>query len=180
MNLSAHHAHITRREAAMALIALNVAQSVDYNELDGIPLRAQPGRPAQIRELEFAPLTPDIVNETIPAFFIGRNKAGLWIAREAMGRTGGVFLFRASALAFAQARSGSPGCATIFPSQRFELDLDNEGNRFAGPLAHLKRIATAGLRMIERGCRLALPILFAGVAMAALIALKTIIYLPHG
>jgi len=163
----------------MALTVSNASHSSDHNELAGVRLQAEPVRPAPIRELEFAPLAPDIVNETIPAFFIGRNKAGLWIAREATGRAGGVFLFRSSALAFAQARSRSRGCATIFPSQRFELDLDNEGNRFPGPAADLKRFATAGLRIIGRGCRLAAPIVFAGVAMAAIIALKTIIYVPH-
>ena len=34
----------------------------------------------------FRPLDPDIVNETIPAFFIGRNRQGFWLARDVNGR----------------------------------------------------------------------------------------------
>ena len=95
---------------------------------------------AELPSVEFGPLAPDVVNETIPAFFIGRNNAGLWVAREATGRIGGVFLFEASALGFAHAQSRSAGCATIFPSQRFELDLENRGNPLAGHLTSLIRV----------------------------------------
>ena len=35
---------------------------------------------------QFQPLDPDIVSEAIPAFFIGRNKEGFWIARDAKGQ----------------------------------------------------------------------------------------------
>jgi hypothetical protein len=83
---------------------------------------------------------PDVLSEALPAFFIGRNKAGLWVAREARGQTGGLFLFKSSAVAFARARS----CATIFPNGRFELDLVNEGNPIATHVANLVR-CTAGL-----------------------------------
>ena len=38
---------------------------------------------------EFRPLDGDIVNEAIPAFFIGRNTDGFWVARDARGRLGG-------------------------------------------------------------------------------------------
>ena len=34
---------------------------------------------------QFRPLDPGIVNETIPAFFIGRNKEGFWVARDVNG-----------------------------------------------------------------------------------------------
>ena len=81
---------------------------------------------------------PDVLSEALPAFFIGRNKAGLWVVREAKGQTGGIFLFKSSAIAFARARS----CATIFPDERFELDLVNEGNPIATHLASLVRYAT--------------------------------------
>ena len=76
----------------------------------------------------FRPLDPDIVNETIPAFFIGRNRQGLWVAREVMGRIGGIFLFESSAVSFARAKSGAAGCATVYLSEPFELDLENSGN----------------------------------------------------
>jgi len=89
----------------------------------------------------FQPLDPCILNETIPAFFIGRNSDGLWVARDVKERMGGLFLLESSAVAFAQRKSGPRGCATIFPTERFELDLENRGNPFAAPLGWLKRIA---------------------------------------
>ena len=39
---------------------------------------------------QFEPLDPGIVNEAIPAFFIGRNKEGFWVARDGKGRIGGI------------------------------------------------------------------------------------------
>jgi hypothetical protein len=107
---------------------------------------------------QFQPLDPGIVNEAIPAFFIGRNKEGFWVARDAKGRIGGIFLLENSALSFARRNSRPAGCATIFPSERFELDLENKGNPFAaqlGSLIHLakrfrERTATWIGNMIER------------------------------
>src|SRR6185437_15834809 len=56
----------------------------------------------------------DILNEAIPAFFIGRNRSGVWVARDANGKSGGLFWSRKAALRFA--RTVWPdGCATIFP-----------------------------------------------------------------
>ena len=46
---------------------------------------------------QFRPLDPGIVNETIPAFFIGRNKEGFWVARDVNGQIGGIFLLENSA-----------------------------------------------------------------------------------
>ena len=42
------------------------------------------------------PRRPDagVVSKSITLFFIGRNRNGLWVAREAEGRTGGVFLLK--------------------------------------------------------------------------------------
>jgi hypothetical protein len=76
------------------------------------------------------PRRPDsgVLSETIPLFFIGRNGRGLWIAREAEGRTGGIFLFKYSAVRFAQKCSAPTGCATMFLAERFELDVENRGN----------------------------------------------------
>ena len=100
-----------------------------------------PEQPAAVTA-PFQPLDPGIVNETIPAFFIGRNKEGFWIARDVKGRFGGIFLFRYSALAFARRKSRPAGCATIYPSERFELDLENSGNplvRHLRPVIRLSR-----------------------------------------
>ena len=82
----------------------------------------------------------DVLSDAIPAFFIGRNKAGLWVAREARGRIGGLFLLKSSAVAFARARSEVDGCATIFPDDTFELDVANEGNPLALHLGWLARL----------------------------------------
>jgi hypothetical protein len=90
---------------------------------------------------QFQPLDPGIVNAAIPAFFIGRNKEGFWVARDAKGRIGGIFLLENSALSFARRNSRPAGCATIFPSERFELDLENKGNPFAAQLGSLIHLA---------------------------------------
>ena len=96
---------------------------------------------------QFRPLDPGIVNEAIPAFFIGRNQEGFWVARDVSGRIGGIFLLEDSAVSFARRQSGPAACATIFPSERFELDLENSGNPLVaqfGPLMRLwRRLATS-------------------------------------
>ena len=80
------------------------------------------------------PSRPDahVFNRVIPLFFIGRNKNGFWIAREARGRAGGMFLLRRSALRFAQLASAPHGCATMFLAKTFELDTRNAGNPAVG------------------------------------------------
>jgi hypothetical protein len=97
---------------------------------------------------QFQPLDPGIVNDAIPAFFIGRNKEGFWVARDVNGQIGGIFLLENSALSFARRNSRPAGCATIFPSRRFELDLENNGNRFVVHLASLMRLAMRFRRRI--------------------------------
>jgi hypothetical protein len=90
----------------------------------------------------FRPLDPGIVNETIPAFFIGRNKEGFWVARDVNGLIGGIFLLENSAVSFARRNGGAAGCASIYLSERFELDLENEGNPLVLQLASVIRVAT--------------------------------------
>ncbi len=89
------------------------------------------------------PRRPDggTFSESIPLFFIGRNGRGLWIAREAEGRTGGVFLFKQSALRFAKKNSAPFPCATMVLAERFELDVENRGNRFVPWLGAVLRKA---------------------------------------
>jgi hypothetical protein len=96
----------------------------------------------------FQPLDPAILNAAIPAFFIGRNKEGFWLARDAKGQIGGIFLFESSALAFARRNSRPSGCATIFPSERFELDVENQGNPLIVYLRPLMRLAVRGWRQV--------------------------------
>jgi hypothetical protein len=69
------------------------------------------------------------LSESIPLFFVARNRHGLWVAREAEGRVGGMFLFKSSALRFAKRHSAGAGCATMFLTERFELDVENQGPR---------------------------------------------------
>jgi hypothetical protein len=80
------------------------------------------------------PRRPDsgVLGESIPLFFIARNRAGLWVAREAEGHTGGIFLFKRSAVRFAERSSESRGCATMFLAEHLELDLENRGNQLIG------------------------------------------------
>ena len=80
------------------------------------------------------PHRPDagVVSELIPLFFIARNRAGLWVAREAEGHTGGIFLFKRSAVRFAEKSSAPRGCATMFRAEHFELDVENRGNQLIG------------------------------------------------
>ena len=89
---------------------------------------AMPRRPAML------PNRPDarVLSRVIPLFFIGRNKNGFWLAREAQGGIGGMFFLRRSALRFAQEVSAPHGCATMFLAKTFELDTWNGGNPLAG------------------------------------------------
>jgi hypothetical protein len=44
-------------------------------------------------------------------------------------------------VSFARTQSGPAGCATIFPNDRFELDLKNSGNPLVPCLRPLIRLA---------------------------------------
>jgi hypothetical protein len=90
---------------------------------------------------QFRPLDPGILNEAIPVFFIGRNMEGFWVAHDAKGQIRGIFLLETSAVSFARKNSRPAGCATIFPSERIELDLDNNGNPLVTELGWLKHLA---------------------------------------
>jgi hypothetical protein len=93
-----------------------------------IALQASRRAPDTKQSATLRPLDPDVVSAAIPAFFIGRNSAGLWVAREAHGRIGGLFLFKSSAVDFANRQSGPARCALVFPAETFELDIENRGN----------------------------------------------------
>jgi hypothetical protein len=83
------------------------------------------------------PRRPDasIISATIPLFYIAQNRDGFWLARAAAGGNGGLFLFRRSAVRFAKRHSKQLGCATMFLSDSFELDVPNQGSRFIARLA---------------------------------------------
>jgi hypothetical protein len=86
---------------------------------------------------------PRVLSTSIPLFFIGRNKYGLWVVRAAEERAGGIFLLKRSALRFAAKKSAPAGCATMFLSERFELDVENQGSVLAAGLDAAIRIITA-------------------------------------
>jgi hypothetical protein len=117
-------------------LALSAAVESDNARSGSLPADL----PAKVTA-QFQPLDPGIVSETIPAFFIGRNKDGFWVARDANSRIGGIFLLETSALSFARRNSWPAGCATIFPSERIELDLENKGNPLVTQLQPLMRLA---------------------------------------
>jgi hypothetical protein len=126
-------------EAAMAAITFN---DLHRMERECAPAAGQPADEPATIAAPFQRLDPGIVSDTIPAFFIGRNKEGFWVARDVNGKTGGIFLFENSALAFAKRNSQPLACVTIFPSERFELDLENRGNPLVAALVALLRLAT--------------------------------------
>ena len=78
-----------------------------------------------------------VLSESIPLYFIGRNTLGFWVVREATGRTGGVFLFRWSALRFANRNCAPAGCATMALDAPLELDVENQGNPIASWLIEI-------------------------------------------
>lgn len=83
----------------------------------------------QTRQL---PSRPDdtVLSDSIPLFFIGRNNSGFWVAREAAGRCGGLFLSRRSVAQFARRNGLAEGGATMLVEHSIELDLPNRGSRF--------------------------------------------------
>jgi len=98
----------------------------------------------------FQPLDPGILDASIPAFFIGQDSDGFWLARDIKGGNGGIFLFKSSALAFARRVSGREGCAMVFSPKRFELDLENRGNPLIGHLKALLRFAMRVRRRVSQ------------------------------
>jgi hypothetical protein len=88
----------------------------------------------------FARPGPDVLSRSIPVVFIGRNRAGLWVARDADGKFGGLFWRKGSALRFARTNAGPAGCAALFPQDRFELDLENHGNPLVAWLGAAKML----------------------------------------
>jgi hypothetical protein len=90
----------------------------------------------------FQPLDPNVLSASIPTFVVGQDRDGFWLTRDVRGENGGIFLLRCSALAFARKVSAPLGCATIFSPERFELDLENRGNRLISYLKPLLRLVS--------------------------------------
>ena len=103
-------------------------------------------------------------------FFIGRNKDGHWVARGADGRSGGLFWRKQAAIRFATRSAWPARCATIFPSENIELDLENQGNPL---LAHTE------VTRILRSFGAALSVLLLMAVFAGSVALKAGIFLSR-
>jgi hypothetical protein len=66
-----------------------------------------------------------ILNEAIPLVAIGRNQAGLWVARDCDSSIGRAFIFKGSAIRFAK-RMKRPGpYALMFMKEGLELAIGN-------------------------------------------------------
>src|ERR1700682_1816181 len=121
------------------MIAVQLARLVPSTPINSAATTVPSDRPATVAS-QFQRLDPDIFNAAIPAFFIGRNSDGFWVARDVSGQMGGIFLLENSAVSFAKRNSQPAGCATIYPSERFELDLENKGNPLVEYLGSLMRL----------------------------------------
>jgi hypothetical protein len=88
------------------------------------------------------------LSEAIPAFFVGRNKDGFWVARDADAKIGGIFLFERSALNFANRLTWPVRCAIIYPSEKFELDIENDGNRLLAYFGRQKHVVSHHARRV--------------------------------
>jgi hypothetical protein len=91
-----------------------------------------------------------VLNESIPVFFVGRNRDGFWVARDAGGRIGGLFLLERSALAFAHRNCLPAGCAIVLPREHFELDVANDGNPLISWIGSIKRLIRPASRAARR------------------------------
>jgi hypothetical protein len=137
-----------------------------------VAVRTSPvhNEPRQAADMPFLRPGPEDLSEAIPVFFIGRNKHGHWVARGADGKSGGLFWRKQAAIRFATRSVWPARCATIFPSESIELDLENQGN----PL--LTRIeVTRMLRIVGA----ATSVLLLMTVLAGIVALKAEIFLSR-
>jgi hypothetical protein len=135
---------LTRPVPSESLPLRGICLIVKDNEArhDHGPRPLEAGAAAKFQAAKF-PRRPDprVLSESIPLFFIGRNQNRLWVAREAEGRAGGIFLFKRGALRFAGKHSEGKGCATMFLDHPFELDVANQGSPLIERLDALMRAA---------------------------------------
>jgi hypothetical protein len=113
---------------------------------------------------------PEDLSEAIPVFFIGRNKHGHWVARGADGKSGGLFWHKQAAIRFATRSARPARCATIFPSENIELDLENRGNPL---LTHIN------VTRMLRSFGIAISVLLTMAVLAGAVALKASIFLSR-
>jgi hypothetical protein len=93
---------------------------------------------------------PEVLSEAIPVVFVGRNRDGFWVARDADARFGGLFWRKQAALDFAKTNAAPGGYAAVFPLARFELDMENRGNPLAGSLGIARRFLVRQAQRLAR------------------------------
>jgi hypothetical protein len=135
----------------------------------GLVVASSAQNATSLRQIENGPSTlikfpkrPDltVLSESIPLFYIAQNNHRFWVAREANGRCGGVFLLRRSAVRFAQRNSAPAGCAIMFLDAPLELDVTNASSIIVEPLTEIIDFArrraptfTAFIAMTLAKCR---------------------------
>lgn len=120
--------------------------TMTYSEqLVSAPPQRSPRPPATV---SFQRPGPEVLNETIPVVFIGRNRDGFWVVRDAEAKFGGLFWRKQAALDFAKANAASGGYAAVFPQAPFELDMENHGNPLIEPLATARRLLSREARRL--------------------------------
>jgi hypothetical protein len=88
-----------------------------------------------------------ILNEAIPLVAVGRNRAGLWIARDCDSSTGRAFIFKGSAIRFAKRMKAPGACAVMFVNDGLELAPgDAEANQSKARLARTLLVWKARVR----------------------------------
>jgi hypothetical protein len=98
------------------------------------------------------PQRPDstILSEAIPLFAIGRNKAGLWVARDCDGPVCAAFLSKTAAIRFAKSIKG-PDSALMFVADGLELDRTSpQAAHCPGPVATKIAKAIEAIRLRVR------------------------------
>jgi hypothetical protein len=99
---------------------------------------------------------PNVVSDAIPLVFIGRNKDGFWVARDADTKVGGLFLSKFGAERFAHRRKRLFAAATMVLPQGLELIGKNRGNPLVDYIAVVKRVAVRGLSgLVAPACQAA-------------------------
>jgi hypothetical protein len=91
----------------------------------------------------------DIINDSIPLALIGRNRNRCWVAIDADTRTGGLFIFKQSAIRFADRHARKKHIAKMFVSKPLELKGRNRGNPFASSVAFVAKGLVGFQRLIS-------------------------------
>jgi hypothetical protein len=133
---------ITSRIARLGSALGTMAYNDERTSITPQPLPGQHVAPA------FQRPGPEVLNETIAVTFIGRNRDGFWVVRDVEAEFGGLFWRKQAALDFAKTNASPGGYAAVFPQDRFELDLENQGNPLIGGIGTVRRLLMRRIRRL--------------------------------